>query len=312
MTLCHTDLSLPLSDWMAALDDRRALQALTLPGSHDTCAYTVDDALARTQSASLDAQLRHGVRVLDIRCRHERDQFHINHGGIPLGLGFDDVLADCARFLAAHPGETVVMSVKDECGTRACTRDFAQTFDAYRLRHPQLRWHLDPVAPVLGAVRGALVLLRRFASDRPLGLDWSAWPDNASFTLDAPGAAFSIQDEYRVPVRASLDYKWRAIDALLTETARLVDAGRWIVNFCSGTGMGANPSVVALGDAAVTGIHDRLAARLATQTGPCGTLLLDFCDDQDWALVRALVERNWSGGGGSRPVQCAEMGEVGR
>ncbi|WDD92242.1 phosphatidylinositol-specific phospholipase C [Burkholderia sp. FERM BP-3421] len=292
MTHCQTDASLPLSDWMAALDDSRALQALTLAGSHDTCAYTVDDALARTQSAPLDAQLRHGVRVLDIRCRHERDLFHINHGGIPLGLMFDDVLDDCARFLAAHPGEAIVMSVKDECGPRACTRTFAQTFAAYRQRHARLRWRLEPVASTLGAARGAIVLLRRFASGQPLGLDASAWPDNASFTIDAPGAAFSIQDEYRVPVRASLDYKWRAIDALLADTARLVEAGRWVVNFCSGTGMGANPSVVALGDAASVGIHARLAARLAACAGPCGTLLFDFCDDRDWALVRALVERN--------------------
>ncbi|MDI9654358.1 phosphatidylinositol diacylglycerol-lyase, partial [Burkholderia cenocepacia] len=29
----------------------RPLHTLTLPGSHDTCAYTVDDLLVRTQRA---------------------------------------------------------------------------------------------------------------------------------------------------------------------------------------------------------------------------------------------------------------------
>jgi 1-phosphatidylinositol phosphodiesterase len=26
--------------------------------------------------------------------------------------------------------------------------------------------------------------------------------------------------------------------------------------------------------------------------GPCGAVLLDFCDDDDWALVQALVACN--------------------
>ncbi|KVT54103.1 hypothetical protein WK53_04320 [Burkholderia ubonensis] len=59
---------------MSTLDDGRSLHTLTVPGSHDTCAYTVDDALVRTQYAPLDAQLMHGVRMLDIRCRHVRDE----------------------------------------------------------------------------------------------------------------------------------------------------------------------------------------------------------------------------------------------
>ncbi|WP_323120278.1 phosphatidylinositol-specific phospholipase C [Burkholderia alba] len=291
MTPCPTDSTLPLADWMSALDDRRELHTLSLPGSHDTCAYTVDDALARTQSAPLDRQLLHGVRVLDIRCRHERDTFHINHGGIALGITFDAVLADCARFLAAHPGECIVMSVKDECGSRDCTRSFERTFDTYLARDAAVRWHLGTAIPALGSVRGAIVLLRRFASERPLGIDLSAWPDNASFLVDGAGAAFAIQDEYRVPVRASIDYKWHAIDALLGETPT-VGGQRWVVNFCSGTGMGANPRLIALGDAGAAGIHARLLGRLATHDGACGTLMLDFCDDRDWALVRALVARN--------------------
>ncbi|MDI9650045.1 phosphatidylinositol diacylglycerol-lyase, partial [Burkholderia cenocepacia] len=71
------DTCVPPADWMSALDDARPLHTLTLPGSHDTCAYTVDDLLVRTQRAPLEAQLAHGVRLLDIRCRHVRDAFDI-------------------------------------------------------------------------------------------------------------------------------------------------------------------------------------------------------------------------------------------
>jgi 1-phosphatidylinositol phosphodiesterase len=276
---------------MSTIDGERLLSTLTLPGSHDTCAYTVDDRLARTQHASLEAQLHHGVRVLDIRCRHERDRFAIHHGGIALGLTFDDVMQTCAGFLARHPGECIVMSVKDEWPARDCTRPFAATFEWYVERHAQVRWHLASEAPLLQAVRGGIVLLRRFASERPLGIDLTAWPDNATFEIGNGPASFAIQDEFRVPVPASIAYKWRVIDSLL-ERAPGLCGDRWVINFCSGTGMGAPPVVVALGDTRHRGIHDQLAARLAARSQPCGTMMLDFCEWQQWRLVHALIDCN--------------------
>ncbi len=140
-------------------------------------------------------------------------------------------------------------------------------------------------------MRGAVVLLWRFRSSRPFGIDLTAWPYNATFTIDHPDAAFVIQDECRVPVAGSIHYKWRVIDALLTGMPA-PESGRWAINFCSGTGMGANPSVVAHGDGRVRGIQARLAERLREPRGTCGEMLLDFCDDDDWALVRALVGCN--------------------
>ncbi|KXU85469.1 phosphatidylinositol diacylglycerol-lyase [Paraburkholderia monticola] len=278
---------------MAAIDGNRLLCALTLPGSHDTCAYTVDDRLARTQQATLDEQMHHGVRVLDIRCRHERDRFAIHHGGIPLGLTFEDVVRTCTEFLARHPGECIVMSVKDEWPARDCTRTFAATFEWYVERHPEARWHLAAELPLLQAVRGGIVLLRRFASEKPLGIDMTAWPDNATFDIGNVTVAFTIQDEFRVPVPASIAYKWRAIDALLNRAPGLCGE-RWVINFCSGTGMAAPPAVVAFGDTRHSGIHAQLEERLAARSEPCGTMLLDFCDWQDWRLVRALIDCNRS------------------
>ena len=288
-----TDCTVSPADWMSAIDGNRLLCALTLPGSHDTCAYTVDDRLARTQQATLDDQLHHGVRVLDIRCRHERDRFAIHHGGIPLGLTFEDVVRTCARFLACHPGECIVMSVKDEWPARDCTRTFAATFEWYVERHPEARWHLAAELPLLQAVRGGIVLLRRFTSEKPLGLDLTAWPDNATFDIGNVAAPFTIQDEFRVPVAASIAYKWRAIDALLNRAPSLCGE-RWVINFCSGTGMAAPPAVVAFGDTRHRGIHAQLEERLAARSEPCGTMLLDFCDWQDWRLVRALIDCNRS------------------
>lgn len=280
------------SNWMSSLDGDCSLTQLTLPGSHDTCAYTVDDTLARTQGATLAEQLAHGVRVLDIRCRHEGDVFHINHARVPLGLMFDDVIQTCATFLAQHPGECIVMSIKDECGTHACSRTFSQTFEDYVARYPAVRWYLDNTIPRLSEVRGAIVLLRRFESPHALGIDLSAWPDNSTFELDRPDACFAIQDEFRVPVRRSIGYKWQVIDALLQHTPQ-VCAQRWVVNFCSGTGMSAHPYWVACGNSELPGINGMMVERLAAHTGPAGTMMLDFCEHDDWALVRALLARNF-------------------
>ena len=144
-----TDHTVSPDDWMSAVDGNPLLSALTLPGTHDACAYTIDDRFARTQHATLDDQLRHGERVLDIRCRHQHDRFAIHHGGIALGLAFDDVVRTCARFLARRPGECIVMSVKDEWPTRDCTRSFTATFEWYVERHREARWHLAPELPLL-------------------------------------------------------------------------------------------------------------------------------------------------------------------
>ncbi|WP_231337631.1 phosphatidylinositol-specific phospholipase C [Paraburkholderia sprentiae] len=291
MRAALTDLTASPADWMSAIDGSRSLSALTLPGSHDTCAYTVDDRLARTQRATLDAQLHQGIRVLDIRCRHERDRLAIHHGGIALGLSFDDVARTCGQFLAGHPSECIVMSVKDEWPALDCTRTFAATFAWYVERHTDVRWHLASELPRLKAVRGGIVLLRRFASDEPLGIDLTDWPDNATFDIDHVATPFSIQDQFRVPVPASIPHKWRAIDSLLDLAA---DAGgaRWVINFCSGTGMAAPPAVVAFGDTQHRGIHEQLAERLAARLQPCGTMLLDFCDWNGWRLVHALIDCN--------------------
>jgi 1-phosphatidylinositol phosphodiesterase len=301
------DLDVPATaNWMSGIADDVALNRLSLPGSHDTCAYTVEDSLAKTQTATLAEQLTRGVRVLDIRCRHEDDVFHINHARIALGLMFDEVIAICAAFLARHPGECIVMSVKDECGDTHCTRRFEQTFASYVERQVAgLRWYLGDTIPRLGDVRGSIVLLRRFASASAMGIDLSDWPDNATFDVDRPAASFAIQDEYRVPVEASIDHKFRMIEALLVRTAR-VTSERWVVNFCSGTGMGANPYRVACGGDDRPGINDMMVQRLATHDGPCGTLMIDFCEHANWALVSALVARNacWREGASTeRPMR---------
>ncbi len=76
---------------------------------------------------------------------------------------------------------------------------------------------------MLEAVRGSIVLLRRFASEEPLGIDLTVWPENATFDIDV------------VPAPTLIAYQWRAIDSLLNLAPALCGE-RWVINFCSGAG----------------------------------------------------------------------------
>jgi 1-phosphatidylinositol phosphodiesterase len=202
-------------EWMAALPDERALTELSIPGTHDSGArFEPYPGIAKTQTLTIADQLAAGARYFDIRCRNFDDQFLIYHGPIDQNLTFDEVLATMVSFLAAHPHETVIMSVKEEVMSQGATLTFEQVFDGYVSGSPD-RWYLQPSVPLLGDARGKLVLLRRFdATSTPLGIDAAPWADNTTFSIANGDASLRIEDYYDLP---DTDTKWTAVTALLGE-----------------------------------------------------------------------------------------------
>jgi 1-phosphatidylinositol phosphodiesterase len=268
---------------MTALPDSTPLSRLTLPGTHDTCAR-YGGPLFACQRRTLAEQLAAGVRFIDIRCRHISDVFAIHHDvafqGIFFGAGVRDV---CARFLAANPGETIVMSVKEEYTSWNITRTFEETFDWYVAQQPAL-WHLGDTVPTLGSVRGKVVLFRRFSAVGPKGLGAASWPDDATFDLGNT-ADFSVQDEYQVPTLLPVDIaaKWRAVNSLI-DRAAADTTDRWFVNFASGASLFAYP------DAVAARVNPKLATKLAGAfAGRIGTVLMDFPTE---ALITRLIALN--------------------
>src|SRR5262249_22917605 len=144
------------------------LSDLTIPGTHDSGALHEPIAnVAKCQTLTIAEQLDAGVRYLDIRLRNFQDQFLVYHGPIDQDLTFEDELATLFEFLDAHPHETVIASVKQENDPYGATLTFEQLFDRYVAQAPQ-RWYLGATLPMLGDVRGKLVLLRRFDRSAPL------------------------------------------------------------------------------------------------------------------------------------------------
>ncbi|HEX8111546.1 MAG TPA: phosphatidylinositol-specific phospholipase C, partial [Kofleriaceae bacterium] len=218
------------ADWMADLADTRGVAELSIPGTHDSGALLEPyPGLAQAQRLAIADQLVAGVRYFDIRCRHFDDAFLIYHGAVDQDQTFDDVLATMRKFLDEHPGEVLIVSIKEEAAPDGNTRSFEATFASY-VAQARDRWYLGDTLPRLGDVRGRLVLLRRFAaSAAPLGLDGSGWADDTTFSLTT-AASLRIEDAYIVSDNAA---KWTAITGLLAE-ARSGDPATLFLDYTSG------------------------------------------------------------------------------
>ncbi|KAI9655339.1 MAG: hypothetical protein M1821_005486 [Bathelium mastoideum] len=201
-----------LSSWMQHLPDAVPLSGLSIPGTHNSPTYHHALPSVRCQAVPLLAQLENGIRFLDIRVQPELphdpsyDNLLLVHGIFPIALTgpktLRSLLADLHAFLATHPSETVLVSLKREGPGPATDHDLARILhDHYCLPDPN-RWYTAPEIPPLGTVRGKIVLLRRFALAPALqqryaraggwGLDAAWWPYNTTHYLSSDPSSSSI------------------------------------------------------------------------------------------------------------------------
>lgn len=258
------------SQWMSFLSDSLSVKDLTIPGSHDSGAAR-NFALSQTQSSSVSEQLEMGIRGLDIRCKvNGSGGFDIYHGMISQNLTFDEVLDACKSFLAAHPGETILMSVKEEDDSNAA---FESVLRSYIERDSNL-WYTGSTFPKLETVRGKIVLLRRFAASGTLGINFSSgWGDNTTFDVNTGGCSVRVQDSYKVGTDSeeNLGKKWTAVTDLLDYAAATEGQGNFCICFTSGyTGFVGITNVSNF-------INPKLAAYFASAPkGRYGLILSDF------------------------------------
>jgi 1-phosphatidylinositol phosphodiesterase len=187
------------SDWMAPLPETLRLSDLSLPGTHDSGAYRFGRETTETQAMSIDSQLKAGIRVLDLRVgQNGVCSLHIFHGGICQlqddasagggALKFSDVVDTLKSFLAAHPGETIVVRLKKETGNP----DFDKIKDLLSGSY----YDGTSTNPTLKDMRGKMVLLvNDFSALGPM--KWN-------------GAGQDIQDEYDLGDNWDLATKWRS------------------------------------------------------------------------------------------------------
>jgi hypothetical protein len=296
-------------NWMADRADATSLAALSVPGTHETMSIHGGTSTQTQENfgdsgATLTAQLTAGIRMIDIRARvNAGNTFTIHHGATYQNANFDDVLARLSDFLAAHPGETVVMRLKQECTGEigSCTdasgqRSFTDIFDAYVSRRPNLFWTPSvtrgsaAAMPNLGSVRGKVVLAvlngpqgGRFAN---YGLaQFDGWND---------GSSTYVQDAYTVSSVGAIPTKRDQVRRFLDVTSA-GDRSKMYVNFGSGSSLFASPEQVAGGALGVQGVDPFLLIYL--NEGPdvhtpvvrTGVLMLDF---PGGGLINKIISYN--------------------
>lgn len=214
----------PGEEWMAQIEDERLLTDLTLPGSHDSCAWNSDFSyFSQCQYTGIEEQLAMGVRYLDIRIslNKERNGLVMTHsvatcreGESPFGkvLTLEKVVADCRSFLQQHPSETVVFCVKPEDEQGACRELFLELLEKERVL-----WYTEDRMPALGEARGKLILASRFSEEYSLGQGMSfQWPQqNNKEPEEEPFFAGSVNESTALYVQDRYCYdtedKWAAV-----------------------------------------------------------------------------------------------------
>ena len=230
----------------------RALGSLSIPGTHDSCAL-YGGAQTETQTMSLSKQLAAGIRFLDIRPRLVGNQtgntLPIYHGdgltGVSQNIDFTQVASLCVQFLQSNPKECILMLVKQE-GDPENPQDGA-TFDsavAAVVNSHSSFFYTGTSLPLLGQVRGKIVLLRRYAAasgdTSPLGIDVTQWQDDATFQmtttavtsttpLTTTAATIYVQDEYQ----DTGGTKWDDVYDLLQQAQGDTNSNNFYLNYLS-------------------------------------------------------------------------------
>lgn len=231
--------NISLNNWMINLPNETNITQISIPGTHDSGArydpaggiFTMNTA--KTQNLSIDEQLKIGVRFLDIRCKIQRNKFGIYHGPIFQNLIFENVILSIKNFLTANPSECIILSIKKEDITDSDTK-FDEIFKKYMEDIDNILYKNNNIFPLLGQVRGKVILIKRFSSSLNVGYDASSgWINNyqGNFIINKNTYSFNIQDYYNV---SNLDNKWSLIENQLLRSASSSNPNIMYFNFFSG------------------------------------------------------------------------------
>ena len=286
--------------WMKAITNEQSLSMLTIPGTHNSVASRshynetfFGHCSVLCQDMDLEEQLECGIRFFDIGARHIENGLTIHHGEAYLNFNLLNVLDVCAEFLRRNPSEAIVMRLKKEHTEESVSQDFEETFRLTAKRYSHILYNSDDI-PILGNVRGRIVLIRDFEASSSLGIPW----DNNNSNI-------SIQDNNET---TSISNKWDSIEQQL-EKAGNDHSKRLYVNVTSYAvrhaslrvgldGAAANGAMVSnsAGETSIesetNGINELLQFFLVNNPKPptrYGIVIMDFPTK---LLIKMLISKN--------------------
>jgi 1-phosphatidylinositol phosphodiesterase len=311
------------SSWMRDIPDDTPVTTLNIPGTHDSCCTAGPLGFAKTQNLDLIDQLNAGIRFLDIRLAHYRDNLFVHHDVVHMRKTYGDVLKIFIRFLEQYPSETILMSVKNEgrfdsvLGRFAPSELFGQSrgdpknwairsssFDHVfqartweQVEDASLFYNLTVPLPgggpvdklaltsetTLKDVRGKIVLLRRFPGGPDVGFDLTYWPENQHFR-SATTLIYDVEDRYQDPGE---DDKYNfTLDHI--KKAKNGDLRDLYITFSSAVGLRA------------VGYSKAINPRLSdyfekSPRGRIGIVAMDYFEKPQ-ELVPNVIKTNWRAG----------------
>lgn len=205
-----------LTTWMGKLDDEKAINDLSIPGTHNSGAlYSVIDISGKCQDNNIYEQLQIGVRFFEFRLQIIGGSLHVMHGVSDESLSFDSTVNTISSFLSSHPEEFVFVSVIDavikESGYESATENFEEAVKDSISSFGQGRWVTDSSSwpSTVKEARGKIWQLSRY-NDSSFGFDagkkdeegkllWKDYDTADSNTFDLSGENWDlhIQDYYR-------------------------------------------------------------------------------------------------------------------
>jgi 1-phosphatidylinositol phosphodiesterase len=216
----HTNHFHDYKRWMSTLPDALPLSAISIPGTHNSHTYYRALPSVRCQMTDIKAQLEQGIRFLDIRLQPAngtdptKKELYLVHGAFPISLTgpkyFAPILQICYDFLSTNSSETILVSLKREGIGSATDAHLAQILEEHYITPNASKWHLNTSIPYLGAVRGKLVLIRRYNTTTLVsGLDATPWPHNATHALfpQIQTPLFCLQDFCEILIPESIATK---------------------------------------------------------------------------------------------------------
>ena len=232
-----------LNNWMQDIEDNRLVCKMSIPGTHDTGAYT-GNAWVKTQDKNIEQQLNSGIRFFDIRLVHQNGVLKLCHGSHIFDTTFvGDVLKTTAEFLKEHPSETVIMTIKrdhdlDKDGGTKYRGALQKALEGDRTLTPYMvkSFRSDFT---LGDLRGKMLIISRDGWIMTPSGNIPSWPDNASFTssivsTDGSRTTIHVEDHYKS--RASDKVSYVAQNVRKAQAAFSEPQNDWFITFSSTAG----------------------------------------------------------------------------
>ena len=265
--------------WMSSLDEDRAINELSIPGTHDSGAtHSIADAAGKCQSLSIKDQLYIGVRFFDIRLQLVGDDFNIVHSFVDQDTEFDDVLSDMVDFIKENPSEFLIVSIKKDADSKRAEGDFATLLEEELREYSQISTSTT-LPRTVGEARGKIYIISRYENSTIGVPAYHGWQDSTSFKL----GELYVQDNYKVD---SADVKIADIEATMAVADRC-EYGL-VLNYTSCYLTSGFPPTYAATPAKT--INPWLLERLHIESRPQGVLVCDFMTSD---LVKAIWEVNF-------------------